>query len=161
MRTYITCFVLLAVFFSACSSQNTQKLNETIVKANEELKAGADEFNKKFDAISDLNFSSLETGRQKVVDLINKKLKEVGELAAEMPGGEDFKNAFIEYYKFEKDIYETDYREICTMTGRDDAEKLSQIALKMQDKSKKEDILERNIHKEQESFAKKNGMKIQ
>lgn len=161
MRTLFTGFVLLAVFFSACSSQNTQKLNETIVKANEELKAGADEFNKKFDSIKDFNYSSLESGRQKIVDLINKKIKQVSELPAEMPGGEDFKNAFIEYYKFEKDIYETDYREICTMKGSDDALKLTQIALKMQDKSKKEDILEKNIHKEQESFARKNGMKIQ
>ena len=77
-----------------------------------------------------------------------------------MPGGEDFKNAFIDYYKFEKDIYETDFKTICSLTGSGDVGKLADLAEHMQEKTQKEDAMEKNIHKEQENFAKKNGLKL-
>jgi hypothetical protein len=158
MKARVLSFLLLAVLLSACSPHDTLKFNDTIVNANEDLRLAADEFNKKVDSVQNSNYSGLEADRQKMVMLIDQRLKEVGNLKADMPGGEDFKNTFIDYYKFEKDIYETDFKTICTVTGKGDVEKLA--GLHMEGKSQKEDAMEKNIHKEQENFARKNGLKL-
>lgn len=160
MKGRVLSFLLLAILFSACSSRDTLKFNDTIVKANDDLRIAADEFNRKVDSVNNSNYSGLEPDRQKMVRLIDEKLKEVGSLKADMPGGEDFKNAFIDYYKFEKDIYDTDFRVICSLTGTGDIGKLTDLAEKMQGKTQKEDAMEKNIHKQQENFAKKNGLKL-
>ena len=160
MRKGIFNLAMAVVLLSGCSSHNVIKLNDTIVKANDELRIGSEAFNKKFEAITNSNYTALEPERKKTVSLIDKKVSEISALKADMPGGEDFKNAFVDYYKFEKDIYETDFKRICLLTGEGDAEKLSEIALQMREKAKKEESMEKNIHIEQERFAKKNNIKL-
>ena len=97
-----------------------------------------------------------------MVNLIDKKINEINTQKSDMPGGDDFKNTFVEYYKFEKDIYENEYKDICRLTGAEgDGEKLTAIALRMQDKATKEDSMEKNIHTEQQKFASKNKLKLQ
>ena len=158
-RQIIYLSVVLAVL-SGCSSQNVVKVNDTIVHANSDLKAAADSFNKKFESVINNNYSVLEEDRKKMASVIDEKVKEVAALKADMPGGEDFRNAFVDYYKFEKDIYDTDYKDICTITGEGDSEKLSQIAEKMKVKATREESMEKNIHVEQEKFASKNNLKL-
>ena len=160
MKLRIVPVLLITVLLSACSSQSVLKLNDTIVRANEELRVASEVFNKQFDAVTDNNYTALEPGRKKMVVLIDEKLKEVGDIKTNMPGGEDFKNAFIDYYKFERDIYDTDYKAVCLLTGKDDAGKLTEIALQMQTKAEREDAMEKNIHAEQEKFARKNNLKL-
>ena len=151
--------VVLAVL-SGCSSENVVKLNDAIVKANSDLKAASDSFNKKFESIADNNYSVLEEGRKKMAEQIDEKVKMVAALKADMPGGEDFKNAFVDYYKFEKDIYDTDYKEICTVASVADMDKLTRIAGQMKEKTAREEAMEKNIHTEQEKFASKNNLKL-
>ena len=95
-----------------------------------------------------------------MISLIDQKVKDVAAIKADMPEGEEFKNAFIDYYKFEKDIYETDFKRICLLTGEGDTDKLSEITLQLSTKAKKEEAMEKNIHAEQERFAKKNNIKL-
>jgi hypothetical protein len=103
----------------------------------------------------------LELERQNMVNMIDKKIKEVSETKSNMPGGDDFKNSFTDYYKFEKDIYENEFKDICKLTGADgDGEKLTGIAIRMQVKAPKESAMEEAIHKQQESFAKKNNLDL-
>ncbi len=155
-------YVLFLFVLASCSSRNALKLNDTIVKANDELRVASEVFNKSFDAIKDNNYSLLELERQNMVNLIDKKVKEIGDLKANMPGGEDFRNTFVEYYKFEKDIYENEYKDICKLTGAEgDGEKLTAIAIRMQVKAAKEESMESKIHEEQRKFAKKNNLKLQ
>ena len=151
--------VVLAVL-SGCSSENVVKLNDAIVKANSDLKAASDSFNKKFESIADNNYLVLEEGRKKMAEQIDEKIKMVAALKADMPGGEDFKNAFVDYYKFEKDIYDTDYKEICTVASVADMDKLTRIAGQMKEKTAREEAMEKNIHTEQEKFASKNNLKL-
>ena len=151
--------VVLAVL-SGCSSENVVKLNDAIVKANSDLKAASDSFNKKFESIADNNYLVLEEGRKKMAEQIDEKVKMVAALKADMPGGEDFKNAFVDYYKFEKDIYDTDYKEICTVASVADMDKLTRIAGQMKEKTAREEAMEKNIHTEQEKFASKNNLKL-
>jgi hypothetical protein len=160
MRSQILSVLLISVLLSSCASKSTLTLNDTIVKANEELRAASEIFNKDFEAVTNNNYTSLEPGRKKMVSLIDDKLKEVNNLKADMPGGEDFKNAFIEYYKFEKDIYDTDYKELCLLTGDGDQGKLNEIVKQMQLKGDKEDAMEKSIHSEQQKFAQKNNLKL-
>lgn len=149
-----------AILFLGCSSQTALKLNDAIVKANEDLRIASEDFNKKFEAITTHNFSILEPDRKHMVSLINQKIKNIFDLKADMPGGEDFRNAFVDYFKYEKDIYETDYKIICSVTGAEDQDKLTELAVQMKEKGKKEDAMEKSIHSEQEKFAKKNNLKL-
>lgn len=151
---------VLIFLLTGCSSQNVIKLNDTIVKANDELRIGSEGFNKQFETITNNNYIALESERKKMISLIDKKIKEVAAIKGDMPGGEDFKNAFIDYYKFEKDIYDTDFKRICLLTGEGDTERLSEITLQMSEKTKKEEAMEKNIHAEQERYAKKNNIKL-
>ena len=151
--------IILSVL-SGCNSQAVLKLNDTIVKANNDLKAATDSFNKKFESVSNDNYSVLEEDRKKMSSVIDQKIKEIASLKADMPGGEDFRNAFVDYYKFEKDIYDTDYMNICKLSNGSDAEKLIQIASQMKQKAIKEEAMEKNIHTEQEKFASKNNLKL-
>ncbi len=148
------------VLLTGCTSQNVVKLNDTVVKANDDLRIAADLFNKKFEAVADYNYTIIEKERQVLVALIDKKVKEVAALKAEMPGGEDFKNAFVDYYKFERDIYDTDFKNICLIAGKDEIGKLSEIALQMKEKTGREDAMEKKIHAEQENYARKNNLKL-
>jgi len=161
MKKVISYIILAAFLLSGCTSQNIMKLNDAIVKANDDLRVAAETFNVKFEKVKDDNYSLLEVDRKKMSDLIGDKLKAISDLKADMPGGEDFKNAFLDYYKFEKDIYDNEFKEICRLTGADDAAKFNEIILKMQDKTKKEDAMESNIHTQQEKFARKNNLKLQ
>jgi hypothetical protein len=155
-------YVLFLLMLVSCSSRNALKLNDTIVKANDDLRIASEVFNKSFQAVTDNNYARLELERQNMVNLIDKKVKEIGDLKANMPGGEDFRNAFVEYYKFEKDIYENEYKDICKLTGAEgDGEKLTAIAIRMQVKAAKEESMENSIHTEQQKFAKKNNLKLQ
>ena len=160
MRLQVLSLLLVATLFTACTSRNVMKLNDAIIKANDELRIASQSFNIQFQAVKDNNYTGLEAGRKKMVDLIDEKVKEISSLKADMPGGEDFKNAFIDYYKFEKDIYDTDYKEICLLTGNGDVGKITEIAEKMQGKAEREDAMEKNIHQEQVKFAQKNNLKL-
>lgn len=160
MRKGLFNLAVLIFLLTGCSSQNVIKLNDTIVKANDELRIGSEGFNKQFETIINSNYTTLEPERIKMISLIEKKIKEVAAIKGDMPGGEDFKNAFIDYYKFEKDIYETDFKRICLLTGEGDTERLGEITLQMNAKAKKEEAMEKNIHAEQERFAKKNNIKL-
>ena len=155
-------FNITAVIFLliGCSSQNVLKLNDTIVKANDELRIGSEGFNKQFESVTNNNYTVLEPQIIKMISLIDQKVKDVAAIKADMPEGEEFKNAFIDYYKFEKDIYETDFKRICLLTGEGDTDKLSEITLQLSTKAKKEEAMEKNIHAEQERFAKKNNIKL-
>lgn len=160
MRKIIFNITVLIFLLTGCSSQNVLKLNDAIVKANDELRIGSEGFNKQFEAVTNNNYTVLESERLKMVSLIDQKVKEVAAIKADMPEGEEFKNAFIDYYKFEKDIYESDLKKICLITGEGDTEKLSEITVQMSTKAKKEEAMEKNIHAEQERFAKKNNIKL-
>lgn len=154
--------MLMSVLLISCNGKNALKLNNTIVKANDELRIASEVFNKKFEAVSNNNYATLELERQNMVNLIDKKIKEVSEAKSNMSGGDDFKNSFTDYYKFEKDIYDNEYRDICKLTGADgDGEKLTGIAMRMQVKAAKETTMEENIHTQQRAFAKKNNLKLQ
>ena len=156
-------YVLIAsVVLISCNGKNALKLNDAIVKANDELRVASEVFNKQFEAVKDNNYSALELERQNMVNLIDKKIKEVSDMKSGMSGGDDFKNSFTDYYKFEKDIYENDYKDICKLTGAEgDGEKLTGIAIRMQVKAAKESSMEANIHTQQQNFARKNNLKLQ
>ena len=160
MKKQIAYLGIILTVLSGCNSQNVLKLNDTIVKANSDLKEASDSFNKKFESVSNNNYSVLEEDRKKMSSEIDQKRKEIASLKADMPGGEDFRNAFVDYYKFEKDIYDTDYKDICKLSNGSDAEKLVQIANQMKQKTTKEEAMEKNIHTEQEKFATKNNLKL-
>jgi hypothetical protein len=160
MKRAIFCLSFVFFLLAGCTSPNIMKLNDTIVKANEDLRVASEVFNKKFEGVADHNYTTLEPERQKMVSLIDQKLSEVSALKADMPGGEDFRNAFEDYYKFEKDIYNTEFKSICELTGNGDEDKLTEIATEMKVKTSKEDAMEQNIHTQQENFAKKNNLKL-
>ena len=146
----------------SCSSQNALKLNDAIVKANDELRVASEVFGNKFKAVTDNNYSVMELERQNMVNLIEKKITDINAIKANMSGGEDFKNSFVEYYKFEKDIYTNEYKDICLLTGAEgDGEKLNSIIERMQIKGAKEESMEKAIHTQQTNFARKNNLKLQ
>jgi hypothetical protein len=154
--------LLLSVLLASCSTKDALKLNDAIVKANDDLRTASEIFGTKFKAVTDYNYATLELERQNMVNLIEKKISDIGAMKASMSGGEDFKNSFIEYYKFEKDIYTNEYKDICLLTGAEgDGEKLNGIITRMQSKGVKEDMMEKSIHTEQQNFARKNNLKLQ
>ena len=154
--------LLMSLLLVSCSSQNALKLNDAIVKANDELRVASEVFGNKFKAVTDNNYSVMELERQNMVNLIEKKITEINAIKANMSGGEEFKNSFVEYYKFEKDIYTNEYKDICLLSGAEgDAEKLNSIIERMQIKGPKEESMEKTIHTEQQNFAKKNNLKLQ
>ena len=161
MKIKVIGFLLFSLFFIGCSSKDVLKLNDAIVKANDELRVASDSFNVKMDKIKDGDYTTLENERIAMTRLIELKCEEIEKMNADMPGGKVFKEAFIDYYKFEKDIYSTEYKEICSLKGEKADERLIEIANKMQDKAEKEDRLEANIHTQQQNFAKKNNLKLQ
>lgn len=161
MKIKLLAVLILAATITGCSSKDVLKLNDAIVKANDELRVASEVFNNKMDLIKDGDYTSLETERVKIASLIELKLSEVDKLKADVPGGKDFKNAFVDYYKFEKEIYNTEYKEICTLKGEDSDTRLTEIATKMQTKADTESRLEAAIRKEQQNFAKKNNLKLQ
>lgn len=160
MKKGIMYLLLSIVLLSGCTNPNIMKLNDAIVKANDELRVASEAFNKKFEAITDQNYTVLETERKKMADLISTKIAAVSALKADMPGGEDFRSAFTDYYKFEKDIYDTEFKQICAITGNGDADKLSEIGAALREKATRESSMEKNIHTEQEKFAKANKLKL-
>ena len=162
MRKNFLYILIASVLLISCNGKNALNLNNTIVKANEDLKVASQVFNKQFEAVKDNNYAVLELERQNMVNLIDKKIKEVSEAKSNMPGGDDFKNSFTDYYKFEKDIYENEFKDICKLTGAEgDGEKLTGIAIRMQVKAPKENSMEAAIHSQQTNFAKKNNLKLQ
>lgn len=152
---------LLLLFLFGCSSKDVLKLNDAIVKANDELRVASDSFNVKMDAVKNGDYTILEKERIAMIRFINKKIEEIESINADIPGGKVFKDAFIDYYNFEKDIYSEEYKEICSLKGEKAEEELIKIASKMQSKGEKEDRLEANIHTQQQNFAKKNNLKLQ
>ena len=163
MKTNFLYIILTSIVLLSCSSQkDALKLNDTIVKANNDLRIASETFNKQFEAVSDNNYAVLEVDRQNMVNMIEKKITEISAEKSGMPGGDDFKNTFVDYYKFEKNIYEEEYKEICRLTGAEgDREKLTNIAMRMQAKTDREDAMEKSIHTEQAKFAKKNNLKLE
>lgn len=161
MKIKIIYFLVLVYLFYGCSSKNVLKLNDAIVKANDELRIASDLFNAKFDNVKDGNFTVLEKERLKMIGLMDLKITEIEKINADIPGGKAFKEAFIDYYNFEKEIFSNEYKEICTLKGENADNELLEIANNMQSKAEKEDRLEANIHTQQQNFAKKNNLKLQ
>ena len=143
MKIKIIYFLVLVYLFYGCSSKNVLKLNDAIVKANDELRIASDLFN------------------AKLIGLMDLKITEIEKINADIPGGKAFKEAFIDYYNFEKEIFSNEYKEICTLKGENADNELLEIANNMQSKAEKEDRLEANIHTQQQNFAKKNNLKLQ
>ena len=162
MKKVVFIFTFPLFLLASCQSRDIQKLNDSIAHANIELSEGTNKFIQKLDSVKEYNFSPLEADRLAMVALIDKNLKMVEGIDAGMPGGQDFKNAFLDYYKLEKDVYESEYGKICQIRGGDSAyQKLQETRASMKDKMNKENQLEKNIHLEQESFARKNNLKLQ
>ena len=65
MKKGIFNIAVLIFLLTGCSSQNVLKLNDAIVKANDELRIGSEGFNKQFEAVTNNNYTVLESESQK------------------------------------------------------------------------------------------------
>ncbi|MEI7471580.1 MAG: hypothetical protein WCJ85_04935 [Chitinophagaceae bacterium] len=154
---FIPLFLLLSLFFISCSNGALQ-YNNKLVDIQKQVEPRFTAFGNKMEAIGDSsNFKDLEKEASSLIVFIDEKTNQMMELKTPK-GGEEFRNSLIDQFKFVKNIAKK-----CIILGNDttSVETKMAIGLEFMNSEKEATELEDKTFKAQQSFAEKNGFKIQ
>lgn len=154
---FIPLFLLLSLFFISCSNGALQ-YNNKLVDIQKQVEPRFTAFGNKMEAIGDSsNFKDLEKEASSLIVFIDEKTNQMTELKTPK-GGEEFRNSLIDQFKFVKNIAKK-----CIILGNDttSVETKMEIGLEFMNSEKGATELEDKTFKAQQSFAEKNGFKIQ